>query len=134
MGIIPVAPAARHLDLSFYDLGIPQNAGYFIARMAGLAIGHPEVRLRDILTPAGLEVLDAQAWGCYEIFARAASLKEPYAIRQSLEPGTYQLPPTSWTSIQPRRLFTSHIREAFETSSFVITRSRIVPLSSSSAR
>lgn len=88
VGIVPVAPAARHLDLSFYDLGIPQNAGYFIARMAGLAIGHPEVRLRDILTPAGLEVLDAQAWGCYEIFARAASLKEPYAIRQALEPGT----------------------------------------------
>jgi pimeloyl-ACP methyl ester carboxylesterase len=88
VGIIPVAPAARHLDLSFYDLRIPQNAGYFIARMAGLAVGHPDVRLRDILTPAGLEVLDAQAWGCYEIFAKAAGLKEPYANPQALEPGT----------------------------------------------
>jgi dienelactone hydrolase len=88
VGIAPVAPAARHLDLSFYDLDIPQNAGYFISRMAGLAVGHPEVRLRDILTPAGLELLDANAWGCYEIFAAAASLKEPYARRDALQPGT----------------------------------------------
>jgi pimeloyl-ACP methyl ester carboxylesterase len=88
VGIVPVAPAARHLDLSFYDLGIPENAGYFISRMAGLAVGHPEVRLRDILTPAGLELLDANAWGCYEIFAAAASLKEPYARTEALQPGT----------------------------------------------
>ena len=57
VGIVPIAPAARHLDLSFYDLKIPQNAGYFIARMAGLAVGHPDVRLRDILTPP-----DSRCW------------------------------------------------------------------------
>jgi pimeloyl-ACP methyl ester carboxylesterase len=88
VGILPVAPAARHLDLSFYDLGIPQNSGYFISRMAGLAVGHAEVKLRDMLTPAGLEILDANSWGCYEIFARAAQLNEPYAKREALEPGT----------------------------------------------
>jgi pimeloyl-ACP methyl ester carboxylesterase len=88
VGIVPVAPAARHLDLSFYDLGIPANAGYFISRMAGLAVGHPEVQLRDILTPAGLEMLDANAWGCFEIFGRAAAMTEPYARREALEPGT----------------------------------------------
>lgn len=88
VGIIPVAPAARHLDLSFYDLGIPQNAGYFISRMAGLAVGHPEVRLRDILTPAGLELLDANSWGCYELFGAAANLKEPYARPEALQPGS----------------------------------------------
>ena len=33
-------------------------------------------------------MLDAQAWGCYEIFAKAAGLKEPYANPQALEPGT----------------------------------------------
>ena len=88
VGIVPVAPAARHLDLSYYDLGIPQNSGYFISRMAGLAVGHPEVKLRDMLTPVGLELLDVNTWGCYEIFARAAALKEPYAKREALEPGT----------------------------------------------
>lgn len=86
-GIVPIAPAARHLDLSLYDLGIPENAGYFISRMAGLAVGHPELRLRDVLTPAGLEMLPAMSWGCYEIFAAAGALKEPYAYREALEPG-----------------------------------------------
>jgi pimeloyl-ACP methyl ester carboxylesterase len=88
LGVAAVAPAARHLDLSFYDLGIPANAGYFIARMSGLAVGHPEVRLTDILTPAGLAALDALSWGCYEIFGHAAQLKEPYAKREALQPGT----------------------------------------------
>jgi hypothetical protein len=88
VGIVPVAPAARHLDLSFYDLGIPQNAGYFISRMAGLAVGHPDVKLRDILTPAGLELLDANSWGCFEMFGAAAALREPYARKEALQPGT----------------------------------------------
>ena len=88
VGIVPVAPAARHLDLSFYDLGIPQNAGYFISRMAGLAVGHPEVKLRDVLTPAGLEMLDANSWGCFEIFGAAAGMTEPYARKDALLPGT----------------------------------------------
>ena len=41
LGIAPSAPASRHVELSLYDLGIPQNAGYFVARMAGLAVGSP---------------------------------------------------------------------------------------------
>ncbi len=88
VGIAPIAPAARHLDLSFYDLGIPENAGYFISRMAGLKVGHPELRLQDILTPAGMEMLPAMSWGCYEIFGAAAALKEPYARREALAEGT----------------------------------------------
>lgn len=88
LGVIAVAPAARHLDLSFYDLGIPVNAGYFISRMSGLAVGHPEVKLTDILTPAGLAALDAQTWGCYELFGHAARMTEPYARREALQPGT----------------------------------------------
>lgn len=88
VGIAPIAPASRHLDLSFYDLGIPENAGYFIARMAGLQVGHPELQLRDILTPAGMEMLPAMSWGCYEIFAKAEELKEPYARREALAEGT----------------------------------------------
>lgn len=88
LGVVATAPAARHLDLSLYDLGIRANAGYFISRMSGLAVGHPDVKLRDILTPAGLEMLDTQTWDCYEIFARAAALEEPYARREALQPGT----------------------------------------------
>jgi pimeloyl-ACP methyl ester carboxylesterase len=88
VGVVATAPAARHLDLSFYDLKIPVNAGYFIARMAGLAVGHPEVRLQDVLTPAGLAMLDAQTWDCFTIFERAAALEEPYARPEALEPGT----------------------------------------------
>jgi pimeloyl-ACP methyl ester carboxylesterase len=87
LGIAAVAPAARHLDLSFYDLGIPANAGYFITRMAGLSVGYPHLQLTDILTPAGLAALDAQAWGCYEIFAHAAKLGGSYARREALQPG-----------------------------------------------
>jgi len=88
VGIAPIAPASRHLDLSFYDLGIPQNGGYFIARMAGLQVGHPELHLRDILTPAGMEMLPVMSWGCYEIFAKASELSEPYARREALAEGT----------------------------------------------
>jgi pimeloyl-ACP methyl ester carboxylesterase len=88
VGIAPIAPASRHLDLSFYDLGIPANAGYFIARMAGLQVGHPELHLRDILTPAGLEMLPVMSWGCYEIFAKASQLTEPFARREALAEGT----------------------------------------------
>lgn len=88
VGIAPIAPASRHLYLSFYDLDIPQNSGYFISRMAGLQIGHPELSLRDILTEAGLELLTAQSWGCYEIFEAGAALAEPYAKPEALEPGT----------------------------------------------
>ncbi len=88
VGAVPLAPASRHLELSFYDLGIPVNNGYFIMRMAGLQVGHPELKLRDILTDAGLEMLTAQTWGCYEIFGAAAQLEEPYAKPEVLESGT----------------------------------------------
>lgn len=88
VGAVPLAPASRHLDLSFYDLGIPVNNGYFIMRMAGLQVGHPELRLSDILNETGLAMLTAQSWGCYEIFAAAAQLTEPYAKVEALEPGT----------------------------------------------
>jgi hypothetical protein len=56
--------------------------------MAGLAVGHPEVKLTDMLTPAGLAMLDAQTWDCFEIFRQASGMKEPYANRTALEPGT----------------------------------------------
>lgn len=88
VGVVPLAPASRHLDLSFYDLDIPVNSGYFIMRMAGLQVGHPELKLSDILTDAGLEQLTAQSWGCYEIFESAAQLSEPYAKPETLQPGT----------------------------------------------
>jgi pimeloyl-ACP methyl ester carboxylesterase len=88
VGAVPLAPASRHLDLSFYDLDIPVNSGYFIMRMAGLQVGHPELKLSDILTDAGLEQLTAQSWGCYEIFESAAQMNEPYAKPETLEPGT----------------------------------------------
>ncbi len=88
VGIAPMSPASRHLELSFYDLGIPQNAGYFVTRFAGLAVGHPEVQLRSVLTPAGLELLATQTWGCFETFDEAVKVKEPYAIKEALEPGT----------------------------------------------
>jgi pimeloyl-ACP methyl ester carboxylesterase len=88
VGIVPIAPAARNLDLSFYDLGIPRNVAYFITRMAGLQVGHPELRLRDILTPAGMEMLPVMSWGCFEIFAKARQLTEPYARPEALAEGT----------------------------------------------
>jgi hypothetical protein len=88
VGVVATAPAARQLALSFYDLPIPENSGYFISRMAGLAVGRPDVRLRDMLTPAGLELLDAQTWDCFEIFRQAAGMSEPYAFPEALEPGT----------------------------------------------
>ena len=88
VGVVATAPAARHLALSFYDLPIPENSGYFVSRMAGLAVGRPDVRLRDMLTPAGLELLTAETWDCFEIFRQAAGMTEPYAHPEALEPGT----------------------------------------------
>jgi len=88
VGVVATAPAARQLALSFYDLGIAANSGYFISRMAGLAVGRPDVRLRDMLTTAGLAQLDAQTWDCFEVFQQAAGLTEPYAYPVALEPGT----------------------------------------------
>ena len=88
VGVVATAPAARQLALSFYDLDIPENSGYFVSRMAGLAVGRPDVRLRDMLTPAGLELLDAQTWDCFEIFRQAIGMTEPYAYPEALEPGT----------------------------------------------
>lgn len=55
--------------------------------MAGLQIGRPESSLRDMLTEAGLELLRAQSWGCYEIFGAGAALTEPYAKPEALEAG-----------------------------------------------
>jgi hypothetical protein len=88
VGVVATAPAARHLALSFYDLPIAANSGYFISRMAGLAVGRPDVRLADILTPAGLALLTAETWDCFEIFRQAAGMAEPYAYPEALEPGT----------------------------------------------
>jgi pimeloyl-ACP methyl ester carboxylesterase len=79
IGAVAIAPASRHLDLAIYDLGIPENGGYFVGRLAGLKVGHPELNLRDILTEAGLELLTTQAWGCFDLFAEAENLNEPYA-------------------------------------------------------
>lgn len=88
IGAVAIAPASRHLDLAIYDLGIPENAGYFVARAAGLQVGHPELNLGDILAEAGLALLTTQAWGCFELFSEAQTLSEPYAKPAALDSDT----------------------------------------------
>jgi pimeloyl-ACP methyl ester carboxylesterase len=87
IGAIGIGAASRHVDLSFVDIDIPENSGYFIGRMAGLQVGNPELRLTDIITPAGLEMLTYLSYGCFDMWGKAAAMTEPFAIPEALEPG-----------------------------------------------
>jgi hypothetical protein len=87
LGALAIAPAVNTLGLTEWDIKYPPMGAYLVTTAAGLNISHPELRLRDILTPAGLELLATMASGCGAARQTVQSLQEPVADPAALEPG-----------------------------------------------
>lgn len=88
LGVGAIAPASRHWDLTEYDLTTTITGGYYISRMAGLNVGRPELKLRDVLSVDGLEMLGKMSAGCWDI--AAATNRQPttlFANQEGLAPG-----------------------------------------------
>ncbi|EJN02132.1 putative hydrolase or acyltransferase of alpha/beta superfamily [Phyllobacterium sp. YR531] len=88
LGVVGIAPASRHWDLTEYDLTTTITGGYYIMRMAGLSVGHPELKLRDVLSTEGLEMLTQLSAGCWAIAeATNGTLTTVYANQAGLKKG-----------------------------------------------
>lgn len=87
LGGAPIAPAVNTLGLTLWDIKFPPMGGYLVTTVAGLNISHPELKLRDILTPAGLELLAAMTTGCFAVRQAVQSVAEPVARPEALMPG-----------------------------------------------
>jgi pimeloyl-ACP methyl ester carboxylesterase len=87
LGGIAIAPAVNTLGLTEWDIKYPPMGGYLVTTVAGLNISHPELKLRDVLTPAGLELLAHMATGCFATAGAVQQVKEPVAYPEALAPG-----------------------------------------------
>jgi pimeloyl-ACP methyl ester carboxylesterase len=87
LGSLAIAPAVNTLGLTEWDIRYPPMGAYLVTTVAGLQVSHPELRLRDILTPAGLELLSTMANGCFAARETVQNLKEPVAKPEALAPG-----------------------------------------------
>lgn len=89
LGVGLIAPASRHWDLTEYDLTTTTTGGYYISRMAGLKVGHPDLKLRDVLSVDGLEMLEKMSAGCWDIAeATGGHPTTLFAKQDGLAPGT----------------------------------------------
>lgn len=89
IGIAAIAPASRHWDLTQYDLTTTTTGGYYIMRMAGLRVGHPKLKLRDVLSTDGLEMLTQLSAGCWAVAeATNGTPTTLYANQEGLKKGT----------------------------------------------
>ncbi len=86
-GAVAIAPAVDTLALVQWDIANPPLGAYVVTTAAGLKVSHPYLRLRDILTPAGLELLATMAHGCHSTRSAAESVAEPMVRVEGLEPG-----------------------------------------------
>lgn len=88
LGAGEIAPASRHWDLTEYDLTTTVTGGYYISRMVGLRVGHPELALRDVLSTDGLEMLEHLSAGCWAIAEKTEGKPTTlFANRDGLQPG-----------------------------------------------
>lgn len=88
LGVGAIAPASRHWDLTEYDLTTTTTGGYYISRMAGLNVGHPELKLRDVVSVDGLEMLEKMSAGCWDIAAATGGQPTTlFANQEGLAPG-----------------------------------------------
>ena len=86
-GALSISPAVDTLALVHWDIANPPLAAYVVMTAAGLAVSHPHLRLRDILTPAGLELLTTMSDVCFATRAAAERIKEPLVRQDALAPG-----------------------------------------------
>lgn len=88
LGVGEIAPASRHWDLTEYDLTTTVTGGYYISRMVGLHVGHPELKLRDVLSVDGLEMLEHLSAGCWAIASQTSGTPTTkFANEEGLKPG-----------------------------------------------
>ncbi len=87
VGAFAMAPAVLRSDIIRAGFSNPHNAGYIIESLAGLSVGHPELRLRDILTSKGLELLATMAAGCHDAWMAASTANEPIGRPEALVDG-----------------------------------------------
>ncbi|MFS8046102.1 lipase family protein [Rhizobium sp. BR 314] len=88
LGVGEIAPASRHWDLTEYDLTTTITGGYYISRMVGLHVGHPELKLRDVLSVDGLEMLENLSAGCWTIADKTQGKPTTlFANQEGLKPG-----------------------------------------------
>ncbi|MGH0237079.1 lipase family protein [Sinorhizobium meliloti] len=88
LGVGAIAPAARHWDLTEYDLTTTGGGGYYISGMVGLHVGHPELKLRDVLSVDGLEMLESLSAGCWAIVEQTKGKPTTvFANQEGLKPG-----------------------------------------------
>lgn len=87
-GALSIAPAVDTLALIRWDVAHPPLGAYVVTTAAGLSASHPHLRLRDILTPAGLELLASMADMCFATRAAAERIEEPLVREEALKPGS----------------------------------------------
>ncbi len=87
-GALAIAPAVDTMALTEWDIEHPPLGAYVITTVAGLSVARPHLRLRDILTPAGLELLATMPDLCYSTRAAAESVTEPLVRLEGLRPGS----------------------------------------------
>jgi len=87
LGGVPIAPAVNTLGLTEWDIKYPPMGAYLVTTVAGLKVSHPELKLRDVLTPAGRELLATMANGCFAARATVQALAEPVAKPEALATG-----------------------------------------------
>ncbi len=86
-GVLSISPAIDTLALVQWDIANPPLGAYVVTTAAGLAVSHPHLRLRDILTPAGLELLATMSDVCFATRAAAERINEPLVREEALLPG-----------------------------------------------
>jgi hypothetical protein len=87
LGGIAQAPAVDRLGLQVEHMKVPAMGAYIVAEAAGTVVSHPELRLRDLLTTHGLELLATLQDGCADLFAATRNDMEPVARPEALAPG-----------------------------------------------
>jgi pimeloyl-ACP methyl ester carboxylesterase len=86
-GALSISPAVDTLALTRWDIANPPLGAYVVMTAAGLSVSNPHLRLRDILTPAGLELLATMSDVCFATRAAAERIEEPLIREEALARG-----------------------------------------------
>jgi pimeloyl-ACP methyl ester carboxylesterase len=86
-GSIAIAPAVDTYALTLWDISHPPLGAYVVTTAAGLVVRRSELRLRDLLTEAGLELLTTMTDMCFATRAAAEHVQEPLVRLEALRAG-----------------------------------------------
>lgn len=88
VGGILLAPAARTLELVEYEASNQAYGAYYMAIHAGMQAGNPQLKLKDVIAPEGLELLPHLAYDCWSLWSKVEQEKPIVARLEGLAPGT----------------------------------------------